>query len=120
MAPSLACCDIPLDDSADKAGQGADIRRRGQLTPVTRRLQPRLEVAEVGGADAPQEGRDPGVLRGDWLRGNPEAEAHAAALHALGRVGRPDDISGVVAFLASDDARWMTGRVVDVSGGAAL
>ena len=55
-----------------------------------------------------------------WLRGNPEAEAYAASLSALGRVGQPEDIAGVVAFLASDDARWVTGRVVDVTGGAGL
>ncbi|KMO17872.1 glucose 1-dehydrogenase [Methylobacterium platani] len=35
----------------------------------------------------------------------------------LGRAGRPDDIAGVVAFLASDDARWLTGEVITASGG---
>lgn len=66
----------------------------------------------------------PGIVDTDtnagWLRGNPEAEAYAASLSALGRVGQPEDIAGVVAFLASDDARWVTGRVVDVTGGAGL
>jgi len=55
-----------------------------------------------------------------WLRGNPEAEAYAAGLSALGRVGWPDDIAGVVAFLASDDARWVTGRGIDATGGSVL
>ena len=35
----------------------------------------------------------------------------------LGRVGRPDEIASVAAFLASDDARWVSGAVIDVSGG---
>jgi 3-oxoacyl-[acyl-carrier protein] reductase len=35
----------------------------------------------------------------------------------LGRSGQPDDIAGVVAFLASDDARWLTGEVIIASGG---
>ena len=35
----------------------------------------------------------------------------------LGRVGRPDEIASVAAFLASDDARWVSGAVLDVSGG---
>ena len=65
----------------------------------------------------------PGIVDTDlnsgWLA-DPEAAANAAAMHALGRVGHPDDISGVVAFLASDEARWMTGRVVDTTGGAGL
>jgi 3-oxoacyl-[acyl-carrier protein] reductase len=35
----------------------------------------------------------------------------------LGRGGRPDDIAGVAAFLASDDARWLTGEQIQASGG---
>ena len=35
----------------------------------------------------------------------------------LGRLGTPDDISGVVAFLASDDARWISGSLIQVAGG---
>ncbi|MFJ2862359.1 SDR family oxidoreductase [Kitasatospora sp. NPDC087314] len=66
----------------------------------------------------------PGVVDTDvnagWLRGNAEAEAHAASLAALGRVGQPEDIADIVAFLASDDARWITGRVIDATGGAGL
>jgi 3-oxoacyl-[acyl-carrier protein] reductase len=38
----------------------------------------------------------------------------------LGRLGRPDDIAAVVGFLASDDARWVTGQVVQASGGLFL
>ncbi|NIH82431.1 SDR family oxidoreductase [Amycolatopsis viridis] len=66
----------------------------------------------------------PGIIDTDvnagWLRGNPEAEAHAASLAALGRVGRPEDVADIVAFLASDDARWVTGKVVDATGGSGL
>jgi 3-oxoacyl-[acyl-carrier protein] reductase len=32
-------------------------------------------------------------------------------------IGRPEDVAGVVAFLASDEARWITGQVVDANGG---
>jgi len=35
----------------------------------------------------------------------------------LGRLGAPDDIASVVAFLASDDARWITGSLIQVAGG---
>ncbi|WP_030961892.1 SDR family oxidoreductase [Streptomyces sp. NRRL S-378] len=66
----------------------------------------------------------PGIVDTDinagWLRGNAEAEAHAASLAALGRVGRPEDIADVVGFLASDAGRWVTGRVVDATGGSGL
>jgi 3-oxoacyl-[acyl-carrier protein] reductase len=35
----------------------------------------------------------------------------------LGRVGHPSDVSGVVAFLATDEARWVTGSLIDAAGG---
>jgi 3-oxoacyl-[acyl-carrier protein] reductase len=35
----------------------------------------------------------------------------------LGRIGRPDDIGTVVAFLASEDAKWVTGSLLQVAGG---
>jgi NAD(P)-dependent dehydrogenase (short-subunit alcohol dehydrogenase family) len=38
----------------------------------------------------------------------------------LGRIGEPEDISGVITFLAGDDARWLTGQTVVVDGGAQI
>ena len=35
----------------------------------------------------------------------------------LKRLATPDDVAGVVAFLASDDARYMTGQAINVTGG---
>jgi 3-oxoacyl-[acyl-carrier protein] reductase len=49
-----------------------------------------------------------------------EAEAVHAAFSVFGRMGRPADVADVVAFLASDDARWVTGQCIDVSGGSFL
>jgi NAD(P)-dependent dehydrogenase (short-subunit alcohol dehydrogenase family) len=37
----------------------------------------------------------------------------------LGRIGTPSDIADVVAFLASPDAGWVTGQVIDAAGGFA-
>jgi 3-oxoacyl-[acyl-carrier protein] reductase len=42
------------------------------------------------------------------------------SMQALKRIGQPDDIGGVVAFLASDEARWITGDTVRVDGGSKL
>jgi 3-oxoacyl-[acyl-carrier protein] reductase len=47
-------------------------------------------------------------------------ETGAIAATPLGRSGRPEDIAPPVAFLASDDARWITGETIFVSGGAAI
>jgi 3-oxoacyl-[acyl-carrier protein] reductase len=46
-----------------------------------------------------------------------EMEAGMVAQTPLGRAGQPDDIASVVAFLASDDARWVTGEDINVGGG---
>ncbi len=43
-----------------------------------------------------------------------------AAMTALDRLGGPDDVADVAAFLASDAARWITGQVIDASGGLFL
>jgi 3-oxoacyl-[acyl-carrier protein] reductase len=44
-------------------------------------------------------------------------EAEMAKTTPLGRIGQPDDIAGVAVFLASDDARWLTGETLIASGG---
>ena len=44
----------------------------------------------------------------------------AVSRHAFGRMGTPEDIAGVVAFLCSDDARFITGQSINVSGGSVI
>ena len=44
-------------------------------------------------------------------------EAQVLAMTPLGRAGHPDDIAAAVAFLASDDASWITGESLVVAGG---
>jgi 3-oxoacyl-[acyl-carrier protein] reductase len=44
----------------------------------------------------------------------------ALGMQALKRIAQPDDIGGVIAFLASDDARWITGDTIHVDGGSKL
>jgi 3-oxoacyl-[acyl-carrier protein] reductase len=51
-----------------------------------------------------------GILDSDF-------EKNAVADTPLGRIGKPDDIADVVAFLASDDARWVTGALLQAGGG---
>lgn len=64
----------------------------------------------------------PGIIDTDntaeLLHSTEDAWAKAAAISALGRVGAPADVADVVAFLASDGGRWVTGSWVDVTGGS--
>ena len=57
----------------------------------------------------------PGATDTDMLP--PQARDMAARLTPLARLGRPDDIADVVAFLCSSDARWVTGQVIGANGG---
>lgn len=62
----------------------------------------------------------PGVVDTDlgaWVHAADEIEQGVVSTIAHGRIGRPDDIADVVAFLASNDARWITGATLDASGG---
>jgi NAD(P)-dependent dehydrogenase (short-subunit alcohol dehydrogenase family) len=62
----------------------------------------------------------PGVVdtdMGAWVHGSPEIEASVRSTVALDRIGQPTDVADVVAFLASPEARWVTGVALDASGG---
>jgi 3-oxoacyl-[acyl-carrier protein] reductase len=63
----------------------------------------------------------PGVTdNGSEMLRLPEVREAMAATNAFGRLGEPADIADAVAFLASPDGRWLTGGVLDVSGGTLL
>lgn len=66
----------------------------------------------------------PGAIETDFggghVRDNKEVNNQIASVTALGRVGLPDDIGGVVAFLCTDEARWINGQRIEVSGGMML
>jgi 3-oxoacyl-[acyl-carrier protein] reductase len=57
----------------------------------------------------------PGPIQTGWI--TPELEAQIAAETPLGRVGHPEDLADVIVFLASEQARWVTGQMISVSGG---
>ena len=64
----------------------------------------------------------PGVVETDMLNFT-KADAGrdtALGMQALKRIAQPDDIGGVIAFLASEDARWITGDTIRVDGGSKL
>jgi len=64
----------------------------------------------------------PGIVATDMsnFAKTTEGREYAMGIQALKRVAQPDDIGGVIAFLASDDARWITGDSIRVDGGSKL
>ena len=66
----------------------------------------------------------PGAIETDFngggVRDNPQLNAFIASQTALGRVGLPDDIGGAVSTLLADEAGWITGQRIEVSGGMFL
>ncbi len=63
----------------------------------------------------------PGPVETDFnnaaTRNNPQFKTMLGNMSPLGRVGAADDLGGVIAFLCSDDAKWINGQRIEVSGG---
>lgn len=66
----------------------------------------------------------PGATATDFANGatknNEEIRKLTASVTALGRVGEPEDIGGVVAFLCTDEAKWVNAQRIEASGGTKL
>lgn len=63
----------------------------------------------------------PGPVETDFnnaaIRSNPQLKQFLSNLSPLGRVGVPEDIAGFVAFLCTDEGRWINGQRLEISGG---
>lgn len=92
---------------------------KGAVEVLTRYL-----AKELGGRGIRANVVAPGAIETDFggglVRDNPEYNKQIAGITALGRVGLPQDIGGVVAFLCSEEARWINGQRIEVSGGINL
>jgi 3-oxoacyl-[acyl-carrier protein] reductase len=64
----------------------------------------------------------PGVVQTDMsnFTKTDAGREYALGMQALKRIAQPDDIGGVVAFLVSEEARWITGDIIHVDGGSKL
>jgi NAD(P)-dependent dehydrogenase (short-subunit alcohol dehydrogenase family) len=84
----------------------------------------RYQAKELGARQIRVNVVAPGAIETDFgggaVRDIPQMNQHIAAATALGRVGLPDDIGSVIAFLCSDDAKWVNGQRIEVAGGMLL
>ncbi|OQP48958.1 short-chain dehydrogenase [Niastella yeongjuensis] len=100
-------------------GSGAYASMKSAIETLTRYL-----AVELGGRGIRVNIVAPGTVPTDFsggrLKNSPELQEHIKAITALKRIAQPDDISGVVAFLCSDDAKWVTAQRIEASGGLHL
>jgi 3-oxoacyl-[acyl-carrier protein] reductase len=87
---------------------------KGAVDQITRVL-----AKELGGRQITVNAVAPGPVDTQLFRDGKTEEQiqQMAQMAALGRIGKVEDLADVVAFLASDDARWITGQTIHVNGG---
>jgi 3-oxoacyl-[acyl-carrier protein] reductase len=89
---------------------------KGAVDAITRVLANELGPRKIRvnainpGVVATEGTQTAGILGSDW-------ETNVVAQTPLGRIGQVDDIAGVAAFLASNDAKWITGQLLLAGGG---
>lgn len=99
-------------------GHSAYAAMKGAVEVLTRHL-----AKELGPRKITVNTIAPGAIETDFTSealSQPGARDRIAASTALGRIGEPDDIGGIAAFLCSDAARWITGQRIEASGGMFL
>nr|WP_276902147.1 SDR family oxidoreductase [Pedobacter kyonggii] len=100
-------------------GYAAYASMKGAVETLTR-----YEAKELGARGIRVNVVAPGAIETDFgggvVRDNEQVNAGIASNTALGRVGLPDDIGGVVAFLCTEDARWINAQRIEASGGMFL
>jgi 3-oxoacyl-[acyl-carrier protein] reductase len=81
----------------------------------------RIFAREVGPRNITVNAVAPGPTRTELftLGKTEETIGQLASMSAMGRIGEPEDVARVVAFLCSDEAAWITGQIIGVNGGFA-
>jgi NAD(P)-dependent dehydrogenase (short-subunit alcohol dehydrogenase family) len=97
-------------------GYGAYAAMKGAIEVLSR-----YQAKELGVRGIAVNVVAPGAIETDFggglVRDNDQVNKMVAGVTALGRVGLPDDIGPVVAFLCTDDAKWVNAQRIEVSGG---
>jgi len=100
-------------------GRAAYASMKGAIETFTKYL-----AKEVGSRGITANVVAPGLIQTnftkDFFENAPQAVEFIASQTALGRTGVPDDIGGIVAFLCTEEARWITAQRIEASGGMFL
>jgi NAD(P)-dependent dehydrogenase (short-subunit alcohol dehydrogenase family) len=100
-------------------GASAYASMKGAVEVLTRYL-----AKELGSKGIRANVVAPGAIATDFgggrVRDDKQLNQMVSSITALGRPGEADDIGGVVAFLCTDDAKWINGQRIEVSGGMNL
>lgn len=100
-------------------GYAAYASMKGAIEVFTRYL-----AKELGAKGIAANVVAPGAIETDFnaagFDANPQIKPFIASQTALGRVGQPDDIGGVIAFLCTEEARWINAQRIEASGGMFL
>ncbi|GAC1620883.1 MAG: 3-oxoacyl-[acyl-carrier-protein] reductase [Vulcanimicrobiaceae bacterium] len=101
---------------AGNAGQAAYAASKAGLLGLAKSV-----AKELGSRNVRVNAVAPGLIETAMTHSMPEqARAHYLATIPLGRAGTPEDVSGVVTFLCSDAARYVTGQTIVVDGGFSM
>ena len=95
---------------------GAYASMKGAVEVLTRYLAKELGARGIN-ANVVAPGAIATDFSGGRVRDNEEVNKAVAGVTALGRVGLPEDIGGVVAFLCTPEAKWINAQRIEVSGG---
>lgn len=100
-------------------GSSAYGSMKGAIEVLTRYL-----AKELGARGIAANVVAPGAIETDFggghIRDDKESNKMVASITALGRAGLPEDIGGIVAFLCTEEARWINGQRIEASGGMML
>ena len=99
-------------------GGAAYALTKGAIDTLTRYL-----AVELGERGIRVNAIAPGAIETDMAAGfigTDEGKSQVSAMQALKRIGQAEDIARVAGFLAGQDSGWVTGQVIDASGGARL
>lgn len=101
------------------AGRGAYACMKSAIETLTK-----YAAKELGARNIRANVVAPGAIATDFgggnTRDNPHVQEYLKSISAIPRIGQANDIGGIVAFLCTDDAKWITGQRIEASGGMSL